>query len=103
MLIGVLICHYLVHSFDIATQSATAKSIFEKIDGVFEVTFYAGSCDGMSFDNTSVNICRENKLHYDTGQAQKNPALFFMGCPCHIMHNTCMKAAESFAKLGLAI
>ena len=26
----------------------------------------------------------------------KNPTIYFMGCPCHIVHNTYMKAAEKF-------
>ena len=58
-------------------------------------------CVGVSVDNTSVNLGRRNSIF--TRIREKNPATYFMGCPCHIMHNTSMKAAECFTcvRLGL--
>ena len=42
----------------------------------------------------SVNIGRHNSIM--TRVHQVNPSVYFMGCPCHISHNT---AAEAFCKL----
>ena len=55
------------------------------------------NCVGVSVDNTSVNLGRNNSLF--TRIRDKNPATYFMGCPCHIVHNTCLKASESFREV----
>jgi len=34
---------------------------------------------------------------------QKNLAIYFMGCPCHIVHNCAQKAAEKFAGVSNCI
>ena len=52
------------------------------------------NCVGVSVDNTSVNLGKRNSIL--TRVLVKNPTIYFMGCPCHIVHNTCMKAAEKF-------
>ena len=55
------------------------------------------NCIGVSVDNTSVNLGKRNSIM--TRVKQKNAASYFMGCPCHILHNTCIKVAEVFAKV----
>lgn len=52
------------------------------------------NCVGLSVDNTSVNMGRHNSIM--TRATQKNPAVYMMGCPCHILHNTAQKANHSF-------
>ena len=47
-------------------------------------------------DNTSVNIGTRNSLK--TRIVEKNPAIFFNGCPCHIIHNAARKASEAFCE-----
>ena len=56
------------------------------------------NCIGVAVDNTSVNIGRHNFIM--TRVLQENRSVYFMGCPCHIVHNTALKASESFAKVS---
>lgn len=56
------------------------------------------NCVGVSVDNTSVNLGKRNSNY--TRVMEQNPAVYFMGCPCHIVHNTCMKAAEIFTQVS---
>ena len=53
---------------------------------------------GVSVDNTSVNLGKNNSLF--TRITERNPAAYFMGCPCHIVHNTCLKASASFRQVS---
>lgn len=77
------------------TASATAESIFVTMDSVLESQSIPWSnCVGLSVDNTSVNMGRHNSIM--TRATQKNPAVYMMGCPCHILHNTAQKANHSF-------
>ena len=86
----------------IGTESATAASIFEKMDVILQENGISWSnCVGVSVDNTSVNLGKRNSIL--TQVHQKNPAVYFMGCPCHIIHNTCMKAAGKFTQVGWLI
>ena len=48
------------------------------------------NCVGVSVDNTSVNLGKKNSIM--TRAVQQNPCTYFMGCPCHIVHNVSMKA-----------
>ena len=80
-------------------DSATAAAIFAKMDEVLqdnEVKWR--NCIGVSVDNTSVNLGKRNSIL--TRVKEKNPAIYFMGCPCHILHNTCMKAEEKFNQVS---
>ena len=45
-------------------------------------------------DNTSVNIGVRDSIK--TRVLRQNPAVYFNGCPCHIIHNAAQKAGESF-------
>ena len=58
--VQMLFVHFCCH---IGTQSATAASIFEKMDCVFqENKILWSSCVGVSVDNTSVNLGRRNSI-----------------------------------------
>ena len=80
-------------------DSATAESIFAKMDSVLqEHNIPWGNCVGVSVDNTSVNLGKRNSIY--TRVLGKNPRVYFMGCPCHVLHNTCIKAAEKFTQVN---
>ena len=57
------------------------------------------NCVGAGVNNTSVNLGKRNSIF--TRVLERNPSVYFMGCPCHIVHNTCMKASETFTKVQL--
>ena len=40
--------------------------------------------------------CRRRLFGPGDCATQKNPAVYMMGCPCHILHNTEQKANHSF-------
>ena len=89
---------YLVIIMVSGTNSATAASIFEKMNEILmrnEIPW--ANCVGVSVDNTSVNLGKSNSIF--TRAKEQNPDIYFMGCPCHIIHNTCMKAAEKFSQV----
>ena len=76
-------------------QSATAESIFNKMDETLKSNeIQWTNCVGAGVDNTSVNLGRKNSIR--TRVLQQNPATYFMGCPCHIVHNVALKASASF-------
>ncbi len=84
--------------FFLGKESATASVILNETDSILqEISIPWVNCAGMSVDNTSVNL--GNNFHLYTLVIEKNSATFFMGCPCHILHNTSMKATESFSKV----
>ena len=80
--------------------SATAAAIFGQLDHVFEINGIPWvNCVGAGVDNTSVNLGKRNSVF--THVVERNASVYFMGCPCHIVHNTCMKASEAFTKVQL--
>ena len=80
-------------------QSATAEAIFTKMDDVLQGNQIPWTnCVGAGVDNTSVNIGKRNSIM--TRVLQQNPAIYFMGCPCHIVHNTALKASASFTQVS---
>ncbi|CAB4036850.1 PREDICTED: uncharacterized protein LOC107326933 [Paramuricea clavata] len=80
------------------SSSATAEGIFtvidEKLTKFLECAQPWNLCTSVGVDNTSVNIGIRNSLK--TRVLTRNPAIYFNGCPCHIIHNAAQKAAESF-------
>ena len=80
------------------TSSSTAEGIFTVLNGkLVELLDCANPwdfCTSVGVDNTSVNIGTRNSLK--TRIVEKNPAIFFNGCPCHIIHNAARKASEDF-------
>ena len=80
-------------------RSAIAESIFTKTDDVLLSNQIPWTnCVGAGVDNTSVNLGKRNSIM--TRVLQQNPAIYFMGCPCHIVHNTALKASASFAQVS---
>ena len=89
------------HLLDMCTTSGrecgTAVAIFSKIDFVlnkYDIPWC--NCIGFGVDNTSVNvgICHSIMTHVQ----QKNAACYFMGCPCHLVHNIAGHASEALQK-----
>ena len=76
------------------SSSSTAEGIFTKMEDVL-------SKHGISWKycvgNTSVNMGCRNSIK--TRIIQKNPAVYVMGCPCHIVHNTAGKAGTAFEEV----
>lgn len=82
--------------------AASAESIFSKMDEALQSNGVSWqNCVGVGVDNTSVNLGKRNSIM--TRVVQKNPAAFFMGCPCHIVHNMALKASEKFAQVRSAV
>ena len=53
-----------------------------------------GNSVSVGVDNTSVNIgCRNSIMNR---VVEKNSHTEFIGCPCHIVHNTASFAAKAF-------
>ena len=55
-------------------------------------------CTSVGVDNTSVNIGVRDSIK--TRVLLQNPAIYFNGCPCHIIHNAAQKAGESFLEIS---
>ena len=73
---------------------STAERIFLKMQDAFTRHGIAWSCVGLGVDNTSVNIGSRNSIK--TQVVNINPAIYIMGCLCHIVHNDALKAAKVF-------
>ena len=55
------------------------------------------NCVGVGLDNTSVNMGCRNSIK--TRIVKENPAVYVMGCPCHIVHNMVGKAGDAFEEV----
>ena len=70
--------------------SGTAATMFKKIDHVMtKLQLPWSNCVGFSLDNTSANLGLCNSIK--TIVILKNGNCYFMGCPCHFIHNTAHK------------
>ena len=85
------------------TSVSTAEEIFAKInDTLVRYNIDWNLCVAFGVDNTSVNLGRRNSIK--TRVHQQNGSVYFVGCPCHMVHNTASKASEAFeAETGFAI
>ena len=54
------------------------------------------NCVGFGVDNTSVNVGLRHSMM--TLVKQENENCYFMGCPCHLVHNVASHASETFQK-----
>ena len=80
------------------TSASDAEALFSKIDETMQRHDLDWSkCVAFGVDNTSVNMGKHNSIK--TRVQKKNPAVYFMGCPCHMVHNTAIKAAGSFESI----
>ncbi len=91
------------HLLDMCTTSGrdcgTSMTIFSKIDSVLEkYSIPWGNCVGFGVDNTSVNIGLRHSIM--THVQQKNAECYFMGCPCHLVHNIAGHASEALHKVA---
>ena len=85
---------------DMCTASAsTAEAIYGVVDAklvdLLGIENPWELCTSVGVDNTSVNIGIHNSLK--SRVIQRNPAVFFNGCPCHMLHNAAQKAAGVFS------
>jgi hypothetical protein len=81
------------------SSSSTAEGIFSKMEDAFTTHDISwNNCVGLGVDNTSVNMGCRNSIK--TRVLEKNPAIYIMGCPCHIVHNTALKAAQAFEEVS---
>lgn len=80
------------------TRGSTAADIFVKMDETLQQFGVCWSnCVSAGVDNTSVNLGKRNSIM--SRVTKKNPAVFFNGCPCHIVHNIASKASDSYARV----
>ena len=74
---------------------ATAEAIFSKMYQVLSSCVIPwGNCVGFGVDNASVNMGKHNSIKSRIKQVSSS--IYFMGCPCHIAHNTAGVVAEAF-------
>ena len=75
----------------------TAASIFSKIDSIMaKHNIPWSNCVGFGVDNTSVNVGIRNSIMTDV--KQKVSTCYFMGCPCHLVHNVAKLCCRSISK-----
>ena len=77
-------------------DGVTGAAIFEKTDEKMtenEIPYI--NCVGFGVDNATVNIGKHNSIK--TRVLEENPQVYFMGCPCHIFHNTVHSACARFS------
>ena len=76
-------------------NSGTAATIFQMIDDVMiKLQLPWKNCVGFSLDNTSANLGIRNSIKSRVILKKNN--CYFMGCPCHIIHNTAHKGSAGF-------
>ena len=84
------------------TDAGTAEKIFEAMeDALISRDIPWENCIGLSVDNTSVNIGKHNSIK--SRAILRNPSIYVMGCPCHIIHNTAQKASQAFCNVSGSI
>ena len=76
-------------------HSGTADKVFKKInDEMIKFEIPWENCRGFSVDSAPVNVGVNCSL--TTMVHIKNPSIFFMGCPCHKVHNAASKGMHKF-------
>lgn len=79
------------------TSAATAAAIFDQIDQkITSLDIPWTNCVAFGVDNTSVNLGKRNSIK--TRVVEKNASCYFMGCPCHLVHNVAARASDAFSK-----
>lgn len=82
------------------SSQSTAEGIFQKMQGALEKHEISWmNCVGIAVDNTSVNVGCRNSIK--TRVQEVNPAIYTMGCPCHIVHNVVGKANNAFEAVSI--
>lgn len=79
----------------LTSSTAEAIILYTKIhDTLNSYGIDWGMCVAFGVDNTNVNMGRRNSIR--TRVHQENESVYFVGCPCHMVHNTVCKASEVF-------
>ena len=74
----------------------TAEVIFAKMNQVLSACDVSWiNCVGFGVDNASVNIGKHNSIKSRALRANSN--IYFVGCPCHLAHNTASAASHRFS------
>ena len=77
------------------TTGSTAEAIYTKLnEALMNFGIDWKKCVAFGVDNTSVNLGKRNSIKARV--QQQNSAIYFMGCPCHMVHNTATTGAEAF-------
>ena len=84
------------------TTGATAEAIYNtmnvRLGSLLNCPNPWMLCTSVGVDNTSVNIGVRDSIK--TRVLRQNPAVYFNGCPCHIIHNAAQKAGECFSEVS---
>ena len=78
--------------------ASTAASIFDKINATLPYDISWNNCTAFGVDNTNTNIGAKNSIK--SRVTEINPSVYFVGCPCHMIHNAAQKAAEAFGDVS---
>ena len=96
---GLVCTRFLDMCLTRGTDAGTAVKIFKSMeDALISRNIPWENCIGLSVDNTSVNVGRHNSLK--SRALQRNGSIYVMGCPCHIIHNTGLKASRAFCHVS---
>ena len=80
------------------TADGTAQEQYELIESFLkEESLRWDHCVGLSVDNAAVNMGIHSGLK--SLIEKKNPSMYTMGCPCHILHNAATHASKAFTKI----
>lgn len=78
------------------STSSTASSLYNALNGKLEELLQCSNpwtlCTSVGVNNTSVNIGIHDSIK--TRVLEHNPAVYFNGCPCHVIHNAARKASD---------
>lgn len=87
--------HFLDMCTTTGTGAATAATIYDKISEVLVKNSIPWiNCVAFGVDNTNVNIGVRNSIM--SRVLLQNKDTYFMGCPCHLIHNIARRAADKF-------
>ena len=77
----------------------SSEALFNNIDSILrENKLNWENYVAVGLDNTAVNVGKKNSIM--TRELAKNKNVFINSCPCHIIHNTAIKAAERFSEVS---
>ena len=80
-------------SLSTGANASKVSDIFDAINSVVEKNDIPwGHCTAFGVDNTNTNIGAKNSII--SRVRALNPSVYFVGCPCHIIHNAAQKGAE---------
>lgn len=80
------------------TSCDTAKAIFSKMNEVLEGhSIPWANCVALVVDNASAKLgignCIKNRV------LDQNPSTYFLGCPCHTVHNNALTGGLVYSKV----